>query len=329
MTTDMITEDDLVWFQEKVQQLSWTYAKTMPHSPHSYVYPRKTSGYSVEDAVRAAKTIHVFGRPAKFNGRPKIYLDAPAPAPELTINLSRPEGETTARYWVEYDIGRGESLEDCRILNMSTMPDTWDDGTAPVTETGRWTVYDGLAPGYDEMYEDPEDTAENRAVTSLVHRLMGDREHAPRTLDIGAGTGLALDLGITSPSIYTGVDPSRGMLNRLFRKHHRAYRLIPATAGEALPNLRELGEDFDLVLSLFGVPSYCDPGDVNHAVELIGKGGLGLFMFYKPDYAPVYYEGEERSAVLGQSEVMRDYMVREHGQPHTEIGNFDVWAVRR
>jgi hypothetical protein len=49
----------------------------------------------------------------------------------------------------------------------------------------------------------------------------------PRTLDVGCGTGALLDMKITTPDLYTGIDPSQGMLNELVRKHSEVKDLHP------------------------------------------------------------------------------------------------------
>lgn len=322
----IVGEDDLRWWQELAPTLMWRFAKTMPRSPHSYVVQGDGNGLSKEDYRRAARVIWTYGRPATYNGGWKLYLDAPAPSPERTPNLRRPEhhaGEM-ARYWV------GDQKPDkAYLINMAVSEDVWDDGTAPQTETGTTTFYDGLATVYDEMYEDPGDVEENAQVRSLVNSLLGVREHAPTTLDIGAGTGLLLDLDITSAHSYTGVDPSRGMLNRLFSKHSKVRTLIPMTAAEALPELRAEERKYDLVASLFGSASYIDPDDVDHALSMVDDEGVAVFMVYTDGYAPEYYEGEERSQVLDNSRLIRERMQERMGEATHRIGRFDVWAVRR
>jgi ubiquinone/menaquinone biosynthesis C-methylase UbiE len=44
---------------------------------------------------------------------------------------------------------------------------------------------------------------------------------------VGCGTGALLDMKITTPDLYTGIDPSQGMLNQLFRKHPEVTDLRP------------------------------------------------------------------------------------------------------
>ena len=70
-----------------------------------------------------------------------------------------------------------------------------------------------------------------------------------RTLDIGCGTGRLLDTKIVPAALYTGVDPSQSMLNRLVLKHPKVGAVIPTTINEAIPQLK--GETFDLVTCLF------------------------------------------------------------------------------
>lgn len=323
-----MSADDLAWWHELAPTLEWAYATTMPGVPHAYVVAGKTPGFTEEDAKRAARTVQAWGRPATFNGKPKIYLDGPAPAREKIARMPH-EGEwpSTARYWVEFAEWRGETVDDCRLVNVAVAPDVWDDGTAPVTDTAEFTKYDELAAGYDEMYTDPEDVQENKTVQQMLFKLLGAMHHAPITLDVGAGTGLLLDLTITSPLVYTGVDPSRGMLNKLFRKHPNVARVVPARADEALPAFQETGETFELVTALFGAASYIEPGDVDSAIDLVRPGGVGVFMPYAPGYAPGYYAGEEREAVLSRAAAVRERLTERLGPSRFHIGTFDVWVV--
>lgn len=319
------TTDDREWWDNLAPTLAWRYAKTMPNVPHSYVVAGRTPGFSKADAIRAARVIQAYGRPAKFNGRPKIYLDGPAPSD--SGGLVSDSGDGRARYWVEFSEKKGETVEDCRLVNVAVTDDVWDDGTAPVTETGEATRYDYLAAGYDEMYYNSSDEQENAEMRSLIFSAIGDMDHAPATLDIGAGTGLLLDLGLTSPRVYTGVDPSRGMLNKLFRKHSKVERVIPATAAEALPILIENGETFELVASLFGSLSYCDPDDVNRAMSLVEDNGTAVFMAYREGYAPAFYEGEDRAQVQESAENILARLQALYGPAQKRVGDFDVWVI--
>ena len=68
-------------------------------------------------------------------------------------------------------------------------------------------------------------------------------------LDIGCGTGRVLDLGLTTPDRYTGIDPSQAMLNALVRKQHwRPRRLLPARFEDVPLSL--LAPGYDLVLAI-------------------------------------------------------------------------------
>lgn len=83
---------------------------------------------------------------------------------------------------------------------------------------------------------------------------MGDRN--VRTLDIGCGTGPALDLGITDSVRYVGIDPSQAMLNELVRKYPLLAGVHPMTFGQALERRVLCGTRFDLVLALGGSASH-------------------------------------------------------------------------
>lgn len=310
-----VNRDDLQWWLDLAPTLRWTFAKTMQKFPHSYVYAGKAPGFEKADAIRAARVIQTFGRPARFYGRPKIYLDS---------------ADKSVRYWVEFEQGKGETVEDCRLVNTAANDKDWGEQDVPLTDTGGdCTMYDQLATTYDRMYGNESDQEENRRVRSMIISHLG--AVAPTTLDVGCGTGLILDLSVTSPALYTGVDPSRGMLNYLYRKHSKVDRLIPATAGDALPTLVESAERFDLVISTFGSPSYMDPIDIEAMAELTDDGGLCLFMTYRDGYLPDYYTGQERERIGAKAEMMNEWLRTDFSETYsatmTDLGNFYVWEV--
>jgi SAM-dependent methyltransferase len=86
------------------------------------------------------------------------------------------------------------------------------------------------ATAYDEDHSTDDELAE--AVQQAVATLRG--HYPPAVLDVGCGTGRALDLGVTTTDRYAGVDPSRPMLNQLVRKHPDVAALYPMKIEQAL-----------------------------------------------------------------------------------------------
>lgn len=73
--------------------------------------------------------------------------------------------------------------------------------------------YDIFATEYDARFLSPEHFHDHLRLRELI--AAAARIENPTVVDIGAGTGFRLDLGITTPDRYTAVDPSQGMLNHL------------------------------------------------------------------------------------------------------------------
>lgn len=84
--------------------------------------------------------------------------------------------------------------------------------------------YDELAEVYDSRYYNPTALSENETVRHLFSLIAPPQ---PRLLDIGCGTGLALEIGLTPVENFIGVAPSRGMLSKLQEKFPTAHTDLP------------------------------------------------------------------------------------------------------
>ena len=300
-----VTQADLEWWLEKAASLEWIFAKTYAQTaPHEYVVLGRTQGITREDFVRAGRVIRTFGQPGKFWHSTNIYL-------------------TTDDGWKFWTMD--EQVTDTDLINRATVDKVYGPQDAPSTRTQQPTFYDGIASAYDRMWTSPSDLEENRAITRLITRHFG--AYAPTTLDVGCGTGLLLDMGITSPAIYTGVDPSQGMLNELVRKHPKVASVLPGTAAEVLPRLE--GGRYDLVCSLFAAASYLGPEDYERMASL--RGSMLVLMAYEIGYVPDYYVGQEREEALemaARANANLGTFARVHGAEQHKIGKFDVFVVR-
>lgn len=294
----MISRRDLAWWEETAPTLRWRFASTMPEWPHSYIVRGGGSRLSDEDFTRAVRVIRTFGDPGKFYGKTRIYL---------AINGTK---------WWAMDGGPDE----CEIINQAESSQSYGDQDAPTTEAGRFIVYDSLATEYDARYDEAEDLAENKHVQDLVRTHFGPT--APSTLDVGCGTGLLLDLGITAPGVYTAVDPSKGMLNELLRKHPKVRDVVPSTMEEAIGFFKP--RQFDLVCALFGSPSYISPEVLVQIPDL--SSDLTIFMHYKEGYLPDYWT--ERP-VPDHVDSSREAARMIPGATTYRLNNFDVTVVAR
>ena len=71
----VVGETDLEWWHEHAPGLEWTYARSMPQYPHSYVI--RGEQLDEQDYLRAMAVILAYGEPGAFYGRPRVYLYSP------------------------------------------------------------------------------------------------------------------------------------------------------------------------------------------------------------------------------------------------------------
>jgi SAM-dependent methyltransferase len=157
----------------------------------------------------AGRVIHTFGRPAKFYSSTSIYLTSP---------------DGRLKWWT-----MDADVRSTGLINQATTERLYGVQNAPVTESGIPTAYDAVASFYDERNPTSEQLATR--MREAVGALTGT--HPPAVLDVGCGTGRVLDLDLTRPDRYAGVDPSTPMLNHLVRKHP-GVALYPMRIEDAL-----------------------------------------------------------------------------------------------
>lgn len=220
----MTTEEDLAWWLTLAPQLDWTFARTYAETaPHSYVVLNRTTGMTREDYVRAAHVICTFGEPAKFFTTTSIYLTSP---------------DGRVKWWtMDRDLSRTD------LVNQATTERLYGVQNAPSTYSGTHTSYDAIATVYDE--QDPTSEEEARRLRELVAPYLGD--FPPAVLDVGCGTGRILDLALTTPDRYAGVDPSQPMLNMLVRKHPHVAAVYPMAIEQAVESHLFTPGQFEIV----------------------------------------------------------------------------------
>lgn len=167
------------------------------------------------------------------------------------------------RYW-----SMGAPLPDTILINRTHEP---VDATQ---------AYDHAADDYDKWYAGEKFDHENDIAF----------DHIPPSveslLDIGCGTGLALDYIETAR--YVGIDPSVRMLERLKRKFNTAlmgeenFILLPC----AFENFH-LKERFDHAVCMFGSASYITHAHVKRIPDYVKPGGTYTVMLYRDGYTPL------------------------------------------
>lgn len=302
-----VTRDDLEWWLAKAQEVEWIWAKTFANSaPHWYVVLGRTRGMTKDEFTRAGKVIQRFGTPGKFYRKTNIYLT-----------------DGTWRYWLMPEFDKGIAYN-ATLINRAPVGDLYGVQNAPRTESGHTSVYDSVASDYDATWITERDLAENAAVRKLI---VGELDGmAPVTLDIGCGTGLLLDLKLTNPQIYVGVDPSQGMLNYLVSKHPKVTQVYPMTFEEYLEQKNPGPGSFELVTALFAATSYLQPWAIERAAALASR--LAVFMNYDGKWLPDYYDEETPApTTIDAARETTRALVDRHPGYNTVIGNFEVTVL--
>jgi SAM-dependent methyltransferase len=144
-------------------------------------------------------------------------------------------------------------------------------------------VYDRMADVYDDRYSDASCAEENAIVADMVRRLLMDCDQP--VLDVGCGTGLALELGLIRPENYVGLDPSEGMLKRFLDKFPDLEDALFHDTFEGYRKRTTRYTRYAAIISLFGSPSYIDPVYIHHLFSMAPKV---LLMHYVQGYWPDY-----------------------------------------
>ncbi len=163
--------------------------------------------------------------------------------------------ERWRRWWNHYLYLSGYKywalpVEDATVLNRQRV-----DGPSP---------YDEWAEDYDGMFLAREYLDENWALFKTLD-LRG------RVLDVGCGTGLAVEWGDIPPERYVGIDPSKGMLQRFAWKHPRY-----AASLRCCPFEDYWGRGFDTVIALYGVAGWVE--GIGRVREMLNPGGRAFLM---------------------------------------------------
>jgi SAM-dependent methyltransferase len=288
--------EHLEWWLDKYREYKWTFAKSYAETaPHTYVVKNKT--ISAREFNLALSVIRTFGEPQKYWRSTNIYLVG--------------DGQK----WWSNDQG---DHRDFVIINKAPDDQFFGTQDAPKTKSRHWSVYDSIALDYDLMAPNTHDTELAEIVKAHLHTPW------PVTLDVGVGTGKSLELGITTPGRMVAVDPSQGMLNGLVWKYH--YPPLRENLGAVVPKKIEEtyaefeDGEFDLVIGLYGSPSYVFPD----LVEMLPRlGRWTVLMTYKPGYLPNWWKGSE----LPENTETVARVVSRMGGEHYDLGNYDLRII--
>lgn len=178
-------------------------------------------------------------------------------------------------------------------------------------------TYDKIAEDYDTRYTDETCRLENELVAHLV------RDTIPRgstVFDVGCGTGLALELGLSHPAKYVGIDPSAGMLKRFAEKFPwaRTKHLSFEEWSDGHPD-----ETFDGLISLFGSCSYFDGKYTERLFELAPNLVL---MHYVEGYWPDY---EPKPVTEDESRDTARKLTHEQGGEVLYLNHFQISILKR
>lgn len=197
------------------------------------------------------------------------------------------------------------------------------DTVARALRTPPHAIYDTLADWYDARYLTEHYQRENDEVAAIIKRFVPITPDL-RVLDVGAGTGLAVEIGVTAyPNGYTAVEPSAPMLSRLLDKFPEARPINEAAAG--IPKNLE----FDVALALFGAASYFTPRELRHLARLTRRNhATAIVMTYADGYYPDYYATEPPQAPIARRALTRLARMRGATFITSVSGNYDVWVIQ-
>lgn len=145
--------------------------------------------------------------------------------------------------------------------------------------------YDAYANTYDTRYKTGMCLKENEAISALLDKYNVKER---KTLDVGCGTGFALDL--CDIRKYKGIDLSKNMVEQARRKYPRKNFVV------ADFSIASLGlELFDCALCLFSIP-YIGENAAEKILRHLHTGGVCICVYYNKPYLnpnSVYYGNKE------------------------------------
>lgn len=133
--------------------------------------------------------------------------------------------------------------------------------------------YDTYANSYDERYTSEMCKRENEAVAELLRRY---NVSELSVLDVGCGTGFALDL--CNIRKYKGIDISPKMIEQATKKYPRKTFI-----ARNITTIHLGLEGYECVLCLFSIP-YISCEAVEKIYNHLNKGGICICVYYNKPY---------------------------------------------
>lgn len=294
----MITEADLKWWLELAPTLTFKNASTYEETaPHNYVV--RDRHLESEDFYRACRVIHSFGEIQRFHSRVNAYLV---------------DHDRNLKWWT---MGMKTQLHG--VINQGQADVFYGKQDLPKTNfRGRPTHhYDGLSTFWDVNDEEPGLLVpQKQIIRDAVRDAFG--AYAPSVLDLGAGTGALLDMGITSPKIYTAVEISSGMANHLIVKYPTVKELWMQDMN-TLPAM----EPAELVTAIGGSASYLDPAMILNLPKLSRRLIILQHFVESPEWAEQSSVNTAREVALGLSRKL----TKDHGGRALRSGNLETHII--
>lgn len=287
-----VQPEDYDRFMDMHDEIRWTFARSMPQTPHWYMVRHK----KVSDEVyRLAFGVRrTWGLPGKFYGRVQLYL----------YHRDDPD----IRY---FSLDR--FIDGSEIMNMAKDGKSYGVQDAPSTYVEGWAEYDEIGAYWDASYR--EMSAKDKATLwKLVH---GNVEVGkPSMIDVGAGTGGSLEAQVAPSEKTVVIDPSQAMLNDLVLKYPAVGQVYPGTFAD-WADQSDSGRD--LVVASLGSASYLSPEEVEAVPEFARH--LSVLSFYRE--VPVHRRDLPRTHAAALETAMR----LPHAQT-VDVGNFTYVVVR-
>lgn len=300
LTLASTTTEDLVWWLERIHELDWVFAVTYAEgAPHEYVTAGRSLDFTPDDCVRAARVIRTFGEPAKFFSTTRTYLE-------------------DADGWKYWDMA-GDDVRNSGIINRGRVDHVYGVQNAARTRSQTSTAYDPVATEWDRVLGATDE--ERHQIVALIDSLGTFTNR--RVLDIGCGTGLALDLKITQSVRYVAIDPSQAMLNDLVRKYPHLAGVHSMTFKEAIRRRVLNANRFDLVLALGGSASYLSDSDLESIAT--HASGPRVLSVYASGHGPFVGDLDAVALAAARDRLVANTAVQ--GGKISRVGRFDVAVI--